>query len=212
MSMILLIKNHLISISQLFDQRRKSVIAPLLISGPSGVGKSYLLKYLEANYSCERIVPVTTRIKRPAELENKDYKFLSFEEYMALENSGALFMSNPFFNAFYGYEWEAIQAIISAGNIPMTEVYTPLIQQFLNAYPDSATVFLIPQSLEFLEARMKIRGDDEEKITYRLSEGLKEVEYYCQYAQHLYSKAYFVSNSNFDHIIKEVVSLIFPNN
>lgn len=108
---------------------------PLLISGPSGVGKTYLALYLTNNYNCSRIVPTTTRVPRVNETDGVDYHFLTDTEYQKKQSNGKLFMSNCFFNAYYGFEHQSVLSIINRELVPVTEIYTPAIEQFIAAYP-----------------------------------------------------------------------------
>lgn len=179
---------------------------PLLLSGPSGVGKSYLAKHLARNYACSRIVPTTTRPQRPGEVDGKDYYFVCEAEYLRRLAAGEMFMSNEFFNARYGFERHAVDTIVGQGRIPLSEIYTPKLRQFTAAYPASQAIFLFPESEDLLKLRMAIRGDTEEQIAYRLQEGREEIAFYRDQAKNLYVAEYVIGTENFRAITLDLVS------
>lgn len=178
---------------------------PLLLSGPSGVGKSYLAYYLSSNYEASRIVPTTTRPIRINEQDGVDYYFLRDEEYDFRRQSGEMFMSNEFFGAKYGFERRAVESILAQGRVPITEIFTPKLEQFKAAYPDSRAIFLMPENTDLVVNRMRRRGDPEDKIEYRVQEGLGEIEHYRTMSSRLYEKCYIVGENNFDIIAQSVV-------
>lgn len=94
----------LAQVQSLPHRQNTSRPAPLVISGPSGVGKSYLANYLTRTYFCQRILPTTTRPPRMGEQPGKDYDFLTTDQYHQYQKEGRFFMSNFFFGNYYGIE------------------------------------------------------------------------------------------------------------
>jgi guanylate kinase len=184
--------------------------SPLLLSGPSGIGKSYLAKHLQLNYECKRIVPITTRPRRPKEIHGVDYDFLTEDDYQGLLDDNALFMHNEFFGAKYGYSKNSVDKILAAGLTPVSEIYTPKLPQFLVGYPDAKRIFLMPISEHLLNTRMRQRGETEENIERRLIEGKKEVMAYRDSYRHLYNACYIVDEMNFKEMVKDIVDNFIP--
>lgn len=186
------------------------MFSPLLLSGPSGVGKSYLAKHLQLNYACKRIVPITTRTRRPGEIHKVDYYFLSDVEYQKLVENNELFMNNDLLGARYGFSNSSVDTILDAFLTPVSEIHTLKIKEFLKKYPDSNKIFLLPPSENFLEQRMRQRGETEETIRRRILEGKNEVQAYLDTGWTVYDKTYEVNTTNFKEIVKDVVRTFLP--
>ncbi|MFO0703909.1 MAG: hypothetical protein U0525_04265 [Patescibacteria group bacterium] len=182
-------------------------LSPFLISGPSGVGKTYLTRYLCLNFGCKRITPFTTRNIRDGEVNGKDYFFVSDQQYEQLASLGQLFLPFSFLQAKYAHSKGVIDGIIGSGCLPVTELYTPAISEFRKFYPRSKAVFLMPDSPDLLVERMKARGDDDYQIEYRLARGMEEVDLYKRVYGPEYDRCYSVRGDNFreltDLIIKD---------
>lgn len=179
---------------------------PILISGPSGVGKTYLTQQLEMNFNCKRVVSTTTRKPRGQERHGVAYWFLSDIEYQEREASGAMFMSNQFLGARYGCETAEIESIRDIGLHPVTEIYTPKINEFMAAYPDSVAIFLMPSGLSMLIRNMKRRGDSPPAIRDRFHTGLGEILDYASGYKHYYQWEYVVSRQGFKRMLREIVN------
>lgn len=182
--------------------------SPLLISGPSGIGKSHLARHLSLNYGCQRVVPITTRAMRPGEIHGRDYQFLKDHEYLALREENALFMDNEFFGSKYGFTWQSVTSISERGLMPVAEIYVPKIYQFLSAFPESKTIFLMPESEQQLVDNMSQRGELEENLVKRINEGRKEIFLYLTHFFPAYMKCYKYTEDNFREIVADLVGSI----
>lgn len=180
---------------------------PLVISGPSGSGKSYLVNVLTQNYDYKRVVPVTTREPRIGEINGESYYFVTQQEYEEIQASGEFFMSNTFFNAQYGIQRVEVNGILERGLRPVVEIYTPTIEQFLREFPDSDTVFMLPDNLELIRERMLARGDAPEKVDYRIQGAIAEMDYFRENAQHLYQRTYSVNGNDLSEIVHGIFEL-----
>jgi guanylate kinase len=134
---------------------------PLFISGPSGVGKSYLTRYLCEHHNCEKILTLTTRAPRNGEVHGVNYDFISEIDFSHLKNAGLLAVADHLFSASYGLRKGVVEKIYEVGNVPICEVYAPTVHLFTDAFPDYCAIYLLPESIELLRARMRHRGDDE---------------------------------------------------
>ncbi len=178
----------------------------LVLSGPSGVGKGYLGKHLSQHYRCERLMATTTRPMRPGEVNWRDSHFISNEEFLSLERSGAMFMCNYFFDAWYGFEYAVSEGIYARGNTPIVEIYTPTIAKFLLDFPNAYTVFLMPSSTELLRERMHEREQDNDSIDYRLQKAEEEMDSFRTGGHEYYQHCYTVTADNFDSIVADLVN------
>lgn len=184
---------------------------PLLISGPSGIGKSYLIHHLEKYYPFKRILPTTTRSPRVGEINYVDYHFVSEDIFTQMELDGEFIMSNRFFNAQYAFERTSITSILEEDKIPATEIYTPTIGQFLYWFPNSMSVFLMPKTFELLIERMLLRGDSEDSIRYRINKAKEEVDEYINNYRSYYKLCYNVDNNDsLRSVIENIVGYYIP--
>lgn len=150
--------------------------ALLVVSGPSGIGKSYLVRQL-GSYGYLPVLQTTTRRRRDGEIEGVDYEFLTLNAYLdVVSGTDDFFMDNEFFGHRYGIRRSAIEGIWEAGRTPVLVIYIGVIDQIARAYPDSRRVFLIPENGELLRNRLRSRTSDTEEVEYRLSKAREELE------------------------------------
>lgn len=144
---------------------------PLMVCGPSGTGKSYLIELLEKLYPglIGLVLSTTRRPARTGEVNGVHYHFCEPEAYDRLLTASKLFMSNNIFGNLYGYNTDDVDKVLREGKIPAALVYTPIADQFVKEYRNATRMFLAPPSLEFLEERMKRRGDTPADITKRIA-------------------------------------------
>lgn len=183
----------------------------LVISGPSGVGKTFLVQYLERNFPFKRVVPTTTRRKRMNELEGKDYFFVSEEEFLLKLNNNELIFWSRIFNNYYGYEFSSFDKIRTLSLIPVFEIYTPLIPAFSELFPRAFKIFLVPESFEFLKQRMILRGDSEEQILQRLKHAQDELDFYYSQYRDMYEAEFVVVDNNTVNFIAENIQRYFED-
>lgn len=180
--------------------------SPLILSGPSGIGKSYLEKYLCQNHNFQRILSTTTRSQREGEIDGQDYNFITEFEYKEREKEGKFITSVFNLNAWYGFEKSLVEQIQAKGNIPTTVCIPQIIDQFVHHYPNTIAIYLLPESDELLEKRMRQRGDSPEKIAQRLKYAHEEIEEYRRKTQ-FYKKELTVTEHNFDYVVSEIMQL-----
>lgn len=147
--------------------------SPLVIAGPSGVGKTYIAHELFRRYDqFGWLLSTTDRPRRDSDVPGQDYNVIDVAEYDALQQAGDFFMDNSIFGRRYGFKRSDIERIFTAEKIPLALVYTPVVSQFIARYPQSHALFLEPDSEtgeELLARRMKARGDSEASIAGRIS-------------------------------------------
>lgn len=180
---------------------------PLVISGPSGVGKSFIVNELTSLHGFGRVVPYTTRQPRPGEVNGQMYNFVSPSEYSRMNDDLGFFMDNEFFEARYGMPTESVTGIAELHLRPVSEILVGLVSQFVSRFPQSERIFIEPQSFGFLEARMKKRGDSPEQIKTRLAGAEKELTTYNNWAHRFFNKKYTVkSDRDASGIIEDIVA------
>lgn len=144
--------------------------SPLLIAGPSGVGKTFIADRLLSEYAAfEWLLSTSNRPVRPSDQVGRDYDLVGEDDYRAIAASGDFFMDNEIFGFRYGYRRSHIQAILARGKIPLALVYTPVVDQFIVQNPGTHAMFLDPVDLTLLKQRMIDRGENEATIAKRMA-------------------------------------------
>ena len=110
------------------------MVKPVIIAGPSGVGKSYILELLVNSYSFEKIVGTNTRQPRIGEVNGVDAYFVNVETYLQLRLNCSFFMDSFFLGNYYGYERKAVEEIDTKGKTPIAITYTATVIDFLRIF------------------------------------------------------------------------------
>lgn len=149
----------------------------LVLSGPSGVGKSTMCGYfLEGRDDFEFSISATTRAPRPGEVDGKDYYFKTQEEFDRLVEEDAFIEWANNFGKCYGSLKSEVERITSSGKNVLFDVDVKGAINIMKLYPEAMTVFIYPESMEFLENRLRGRGNNtEEDILRRLAEARTEI-------------------------------------
>ena len=159
------------------------------MSGPSGVGKTTVLKQLFATCTLPLVesVSATTRPHRPGETEGKSYHFLTDEEFQQRRDKGEFLECVEVFGRgfWYGTLKQTVTSGLEAGNWILLELDVEGCAKVLEFYPDAITIFVHPGSSEELERRLRNRGtESEEIVTRRLEVARRELDASVNY-QHI---------------------------
>ncbi len=145
---------------------------PLLVvvSGPSGVGKDAALKRMrELNYPFYFLVTNTTRPKRPEEVEGGDYHFISKEQFAKMEQHGEFLEHAVVYGYDYGNSRREIKEALERGQDVIMRIDVQGAATIKRLVPDAVFIFLLPPSIEKLEARLRKRKTEpEEYLRIRL--------------------------------------------
>ncbi len=138
---------------------------PLLIvvSGPSGVGKDYILSSLKkhpAGDGLHIMVTNTTRAMRPGEKQDIDYHFISLSEFQDLIATGGLFEYARVYGNWYGVPWAPVKEALAAGRDVIVKVDVQGARTIKQAVPQAILVFLCPPSMEELAERLRQRNTE----------------------------------------------------
>ncbi|BCS23765.1 guanylate kinase [Aspergillus puulaauensis] len=154
---------------------------PIVISGPSGVGKGTLIQKLFDNHpgTFGFTVSHTTRKPRPGELDGTAYFFVSPSQFSALCEQGALVEHAYFSGNYYGTSKRTIHEQTAKGLVVVLDIEMEGVKQ-IKADPsiDARYVFIRAPSFEVLEDRLRARGTEgEEDLQRRLARARVELEY-----------------------------------
>lgn len=150
----------------------------LVISGPSGTGKSTVIGQLMAlRGGMEFSVSATTRAPRPGEEDGREYFFVTPERFEEMISCGELLEHATFVGNSYGTPRSQVEHRLEQGITVILDIEVQGAAQVKAAMPEAVTVFLAPPSLEALEQRLRGRGTEtEEKILSRLETAKRELE------------------------------------
>jgi guanylate kinase len=163
--------------------RRRGLM--LVLSSPSGAGKSTIARNLleEKELNLALSVSVTTRARRPSEIEGVHYHFVSKKEFERLRDSDALLEWAEVHGNFYATPREPVEAAMAAGQDMLFDIDWQGAEQLRNKIPaDIVAVFILPPSMRELKARLLRRAEDSSvTIGVRLENARSEIEHWRDY-------------------------------
>ena len=149
---------------------------PLMILGPSGVGKDTMIDMLKKKYKDVffKLPSYTTREKRPKEEEGADYFFVSKEEFKKMESQGELFGIQVYNNNFYASDKSRLRELINKGDKIIILNYNIETANRIKNEFDFNFVAILPPSDGELRKRLINRGTKPEEIENRMDNSLRE--------------------------------------
>ena len=153
------------------DCRAETSLAPgrlIVISGPSGVGKTTLCNRLLADGAFRRIRTATTRAPRKGETPDVDYEFIDRDEFEARIAAGRFLEYAEVYGNFYGTPRDAVEAGIARGESLILNIDVQGARQIVDSgLPELTTVFIAPPDLESLARRLEKRSTDAPDVIER---------------------------------------------
>lgn len=148
-----------------------------VLSGPSGVGKDSVIELIRARSPWVWLsVSVTTRPRRPNEVDGVHYRFVDQPKFQRMVQAGQLLEWAKFAGNLYGTPRDAVEARLREGEPVLLKIDLQGARQVRRAMPSAQLVFLAPPSWEELERRLVGRGtDDPETIRRRLDHAREEL-------------------------------------
>jgi guanylate kinase len=175
-----------------------------VLSSPSGAGKTTLSRRLiERMPGLRMSVSVTTRPKRPGEVEGKDYLFVEKARFEQMVKRHELLEWAKVFDHRYGTPRAPVEAALSAGQDVLFDIDWQGTQQLREkARADVVSVFILPPSAADLEKRLHSRAQDTQAvIRSRMSRASHEMSHWAEYD-------YIVINRDVDEAFAEVQSIL----
>ncbi|MFY9599352.1 MAG: guanylate kinase [Pseudolabrys sp.] len=189
-------------------RQEKTVIARrglmLVLSSPSGAGKTTLSRrLLELDDNVTLSISVTTRKKRPSEMEGRDYYFIDRRRFDVLVERGELLEWAEVFDNYYGTPKKPVMDALAAGRDVLFDIDWQGTQQLReSARPDMASIFVLPPSIPELARRLHTRAEDDyETIHRRMAKVADELSHWSEYD-------YVVINDDLETAYSEVKTIL----
>ncbi len=163
------------------DVGRRGLI--FILSSPSGAGKTTLTRSLVEAQVGDLSISVTTRPKRPSEIEGRHYHFIEVEQFQAMRDRGELLEWAEVHGNFYGTPRRPVERALGSGRDMVFDIDYQGTRQVREKLPDDVvTVFILPPSMKELKARLVRRAEDSpETIARRLANARVEIERWTEY-------------------------------
>lgn len=177
----------------------------LVLSSPSGAGKSTIARNLleDETIGLRLSVSVTTRERRPSEIDGVHYHFVNLRTFQAMRDRGDLLEWAEVHGNFYATPREPAEAAMSNGRDMLFDIDWQGAEQLRQkALTDIVSVFILPPSMGELKARLKRRAEDTDGvIERRLTNARIEMEHWRDYD-------YIVINDDLQRAFGEVKSIV----
>lgn len=178
----------------------------LIISGPSGVGKTTITRGVERSIpGAVFSVSATTRAKTPVDVEGVDYHFVSDEEFERMKSAGEFLESAGIYGKKYGTPRGPVDEQLRRGRLVILEIDVQGAVQVKAKMPDAFGLYILPPSDEELLRRLQDRKrEDAAKILQRFNAAKEEIA--AAKASGVYDV--FLVNDNLESTIREAVGLV----
>lgn len=178
----------------------------LVLSSPSGAGKSSISRQL-IDEERERIflsISVTTRARRPSEIEGVHYHFIDVARFARMRDSGDLLEWAEIHGNLYATPLAPVDEALAKGLDVVFDIDWQGASQLVAAKPpeDVVSIFILPPSMAELKARLERRAEDKaDIIARRLTNARDEIEHWAEYD-------YVVVNEDLNRSLNEVRSIL----
>ena len=173
----------------------------LVVSGPSGVGKSTITNKLRADERFWISVSVTTRRIRTGEVDGVDYHFVSDDKFEEMIKANEFLEFAEFAGAKYGTPKKAVESALQSGKNVILEIELNGARQVRKSSKEAIMIFIEPPSWEELTTRLTNRGTESENSTLaRLSRAKEELSAASEFD-------YVLVNHEVEQSVSELVSL-----
>ncbi|MEI7719291.1 MAG: guanylate kinase [archaeon] len=155
-----------------------------ILTGPSGVGKTEILKRLLANPSLnlQRVITCTTRAKREGEIDGKDYFFISKEQFLKELKENKFFEHAEVYGNYYGSRKDEVEKILHTGKNVIFQLDPQGAENLKRMDEHCKVIFIKAENLDSMKDRLLGRNaDSDEALAKRLAAAQKEIDNSAQF-------------------------------
>ena len=177
--------------------------ALFIVSAPSGAGKTSLVSaLLAADPLVKKSVSYTTRAPRPGEKNGRHYHFVQPDDFERMRSRGDLLENALVHGNQYGTSKRSVETVCAAGNDVLLEIDWQGAAQIRKLKPESVGIFVLPPTIEVLEARLRGRAQDSpDVIAARLAAARGEIS-------HAVDFDYVIINDDFDRAAQDLIGIV----
>ncbi len=178
----------------------------LIISGPSGVGKTTITRGVERSIPGSAFsVSCTTRAKTPADVEGVDYHFVSDDEFERMKSAGEFIETAGVYGKKYGTPKAWVFEQLKRGRLVILEIDVQGAIQVKRHVPGAFSIFIVPPTEEELLRRLRDRKrENDDQIQKRFAQAKAEME--SARASGVYNL--FLVNDTVDDSIRRAVDMV----
>ncbi len=149
----------------------------IIITGPSGVGKTTIIRsLLKSDPKLKYSVSLTTREPRPREVNGVDYHFVSIEEFKEKIRNDEFAEWSEVYGKYYGRLKKDLEEISRESDV-LVGIDVQGAEKLKEKYPECVSIFILPKSESALESQLRgRRTESEESLKTRLSTAIQEME------------------------------------
>ena len=175
----------------------------IVLSSPSGAGKTTLVKKLSLLDDFEISISHTTRQPRPGENNAEHYHFVAVDEFKKLIEANDFLEWAQVFENYYGTSKQSIESQLAQGIDVFLDIDWQGAQQMRKVLPEVQTIFILPPSKQELENRLNSRGQDSaEVIKSRMDKAQAEMSHYNEFD-------FLIINDDFDTALYQLETIVF---
>lgn len=177
--------------------------ALVVVAAPSGAGKTSLVKaVVEREPRIRFSTSYTTRPPRPAEVDGRDYFFVSPDTFRQMVADGAFLEHARVFDNWYGTSREQVESLLADGYFVILEIDWQGARQIRDALPECRSAFILPPSAGELERRLRGRATDSaDVIQRRLDDALADMSHWDEFD-------FVVINDDFATAVDELLAVV----
>lgn len=174
---------------------------PIIISAPSGGGKTSIVNRLLNDGTLSRVITATTRAPRQGEIDGKDYLFWSVKKFENAINKNQMAEWAKVHVNYYGVPKSSLNKLIKAGKYPVLVIDVQGAKTVKKLYKEAVTIFITPPDFSELKKRIAARNDGTTDIKVRLESARKELKRIKFYD-------YLVINDVFEQAVEDCRAII----